>query len=114
MQSVSGIQATEIHTNAVRMRSRSVKALDAASLAEKMFGLPGPEAIRRQSFIAPEKKEVFFRNDQMEITRFRADRAVAVEQRRLFGNLSLEADGAAMTTARNLHSTVTDLARLRG
>ena len=64
------------------------------------------------------KCETAMRYKKMQIARSRADRAIAIEHMRFLLTQSFKANSAAMTPPGNLdefaHSTVTDLARLRG
>lgn len=58
------------------------------------------------------------RDEQVQVARGRANRTIAVEHVRLLLAQGFEANGSAMTSTRDAnklaHSTVTDLARLRG
>ena len=113
-QVVTNVQATPVYTPAIRVRARLIKTLDAAMPAKEMLGSARPKAIGGEHIRAAVQREIRVRHDQMQITGARAHRAIAVEEFHRCGTFKMKAHCAAMAPARDVHSTVTDLARLRG
>ena len=79
-----------------------------------MLSRASSEAIGGQGFGPGYKFERLVRYYQMQIAGLGANAAIAIQQIDWRFNLSGKSDRPAMAAARNLHSTVTDLARLRG
>ncbi len=79
-----------------------------------MFSRASAKPVGREFACAFQQRELTVRHVEVEIPGFGANRAVAIEQfdRRI--NVDGKAHRAAMATALQLHSTVTDFARLRG
>ena len=96
------------------MRARLVEALDSTGLAKQVVRRAGAETVRLQRVRAGFKFEPFVRHDQMKEPGRAADRAIAIEHLQLRFYLAGKPHSAAVATAADLHSTVTDLARLRG
>ena len=107
-----------MHAPAVGMRLWLVEALHPADLAKQMLGLGAAKPVGGEVILARYQREAFMRDEQMEIPARRANRAIAIKQ---FGprvaqrlaphRAAMAAPGDANERA---HSTVTDLARLRG
>ena len=74
----------------------------------------GPEAVFDKHFGPAQEGKRGFIDDKVEIACFLADRTVTIEQFDCFQRLNSETYRAAVATAGAFHSTVTDLARLRG
>lgn len=112
------VDAQVMDTPAIEVRAGPVEALDAAAATEQMFGKPGMESIAGQLLPGRDEAETVLRNRAVEIAGHRAYRAIALQEPDPFGHISFEADRAAMAPAGDFplfaHSTVTDLARLRG
>ena len=108
------VKTMEIDAPAIRVRAGLVEALYPANSTKKMLGLSGAEAVARQRSLLARQLELRVRHDQMVEPRHAARGTIAVEQFDRRGDFRLEADRPAMATAANLHSTVTDFARLRG
>src|SRR5215471_14211604 len=81
-----GLQAARIHTVTRGMRARHIEGFDAALRAEKVFGCHRIELISRQHVLALDKPEAVARNDEMQVTRYRTDGAVAIENLQLVGH----------------------------
>src|SRR4029453_17070750 len=72
------VEAAQIDATAVGLRARHVEALHAADRAEMMFRRAGVEAVGRNLVRALNDAEALLLDDEMEIARFAADRAVAL------------------------------------
>ena len=112
------IKAGQMHAPTVRMRLWLVETLHPAYAAEHMVRFPAAKSVGGEVILAGQEREALMRDEQVQIAARRADRAIAVEQ--VWARIAprLEADRAAMAATRDpdelAHSTVTDLARLRG
>ena len=107
-----------MHAPTAGVRFGLIKALHAARATEQMFRLSAAETIRGQVFITRKQREPVMRNEQVQIAGGRTDRTIAIEHFGLTLAKRLEPHCAAMAAASDAyefaHSTVTDLARLRG
>jgi len=102
------IKAAEVDAPRLWMAPRLVEALDPAGSTEEMLRSPGAEAVRGQLVRTAEQFEIAMRHDQVQKPCLAADRAIAVEhfERRL--DRDRETHRAAVATALQLHSTVTE------
>ena len=74
------IEAAKVDAPAIGMRTRLVKALDAAGLAEQMFSRSTAETVGSELVCAAQQGESIVRNVEVQIASFGADRAVAIKQ----------------------------------
>ena len=83
-----------------------------------MLGFGAAKPVGGEMILATHQRETIMRDEQVEITARRANRAIAIEEVRARVAERLKAHRAAMAAAgdpdERAHSTVTDLARLRG
>ncbi len=108
------IKAAEIDAPCTRVAARLIKRFDPAGLTEQVLRCARTEAIRLQSLLTAQKRKILMAYNQMLKARLGADRAIAIQQFHRWLNLNSKAYRAAVTAALQPHSTVTDLARLRG
>ena len=94
-----GLKAAYIDTIAVGIRTRNIKGLDAACLAEEMLGDTRVELIDRKLVGALEQAEAGLRHDQMQKTAFATDRTVTFERIDLGRRIDLEPNPPAVTSA---------------
>src|SRR5882762_1184245 len=74
----SAVEATGVNAVSIRVRARNIERLDATGRAKQVFGRAGVELIGRQRIRTGQQLESRFRNGQMQVAGFRADRAVAI------------------------------------
>lgn len=108
------VKAVKINAPAIRVRAWLIEALYSAFPAEQMFGLARTETVIRNLILSAEQLEILVRHENVQISGHRTDRAVAIEHFARGVDFGAKTDRATMATARDDHSTVTDLARLRG
>lgn len=90
------VEAAHVHAIAVGVRARNIERLDTANLAERMLGDAGIEGVGRDVLGAAHEFQSGPRHDEMQITRLRADRAIALARFDVLWRLDLESHRAAM------------------
>src|SRR4029079_1342433 len=76
-QRVEAVEAAGVDVDLVRIGTRHIERMNAARLAEMMFGDLGVELVGREIALALQQFELPARHDQMPDAFFAADRAVA-------------------------------------
>jgi hypothetical protein len=93
------LQTSDIDIEAVRIGSRDIESFNAARLTKPVLRHAGIERIRRKVVFAVQQRESGTWHNQMEITRFGADRTVALDTRDSLRRFDPESNRSAMTTA---------------
>ena len=92
------LQTSYINIVPVGIRSRDVERFDSAERAEAMPGHARVERVGGETLLAAQQLEAGFWDDEMKVSRFRADRTVAVTAFEFLRRLNFEPHGLAMTT----------------
>jgi hypothetical protein len=93
-----GIQAAHVDVVSVGVGSGNVERLYTAVSAEKMLCNSGVEAISRKAIFPFQKSESGSWYGQPEVTRFTADRAIALGYENVLGRTEREAHASTMTS----------------
>src|SRR5258706_8657406 len=73
----TGIEAARVDAEPVRVRARDVEGFYAADGAKQVLGRVRVEAVGGQDFAPAEKLETLGRDDEVQVSGFAADRAIA-------------------------------------
>lgn len=93
------VKATCVDADAVRMRPWNIERLDTAVPAKIMLRSFGIECIRRELVFSANQTKVFFFDDQMQVTRHRAQAAITITQIEFRWRNNFESNPTAMTSA---------------
>lgn len=95
----AAVEAANVDTETVGIRSRNIERLDAANFTKKMLGNSGVECVSRQTIRTLQQLETGRRHNQMDEPGSAADRAVTFQRIDFGGRHDFESHSAAVTTA---------------
>lgn len=101
------VQTVVIDAPAIGMGPRLVEAFDPAMLAEQMIGLFAAKFITGQVVSTFQQIELIMRYEQVEETRTRANRAIAIEHLRPFLHFRGKTNSSTMAPSSNVNHRCT-------